>query len=52
VKVLCTLLTECVLELRNGKEEDNAREEESVEEDFGEDGEPEGGGDEDEMDSE
>jgi len=52
VKVLCTLLTEYVLELRNGKEEDNGREEESVEEDCGEDGETEGGGDEDKTDSE
>ena len=52
VKVLSTLLTECVLELRNGKEEDNGREEESVEDDSGEDGETEGWGDEDKTDSE
>jgi len=51
-KVRCNLLTECVLESRNGKEDEDEREKESVEEDFGEVGEPEGWGDGDETDSE
>jgi len=52
VKVLCTLMTECVLALRNGKDDTFEREEDQGEEDMEESGESEDKSDNAETDSE